>query len=251
MRLPFKNLLPESLISISQGKSNMKVLNIHARSNENILEAVKKVKFKGRLGLATTIQHAHLLKDAQKIIPNSVICGQVLGCDVSQALRHNGVDAFLYIGSGRFHPLEIAMKTSKRVICANPLTNEIAEITKEEVELRKKRVKGAYLKFLSSRKVGIIVTVKSGQYAMPLAEKFRKSELMKNKESFIFLCNTLSFNELENYPDIECWVNTACPRIATEGSDKLARPMVNLEELTNNYPLVKPYVAKAAGISSE
>lgn len=219
----------------------MKVINILAKSNEDILEVAKKVKFKGKLGLTTTIQNVHMLKEVQKIIPNSVICGQILGCDASQAIRHNNeVDAFLYIGSGRFHPLEIALKTDKKVICANPVTGGINEITKEEAELRKKRIKGAYLKFLSAKRIGIIVTTKSGQYAMPLAERFRKSEIMKGKESFLFICNTLNFNELENYPDIECWVNTACPRIATEDNDKLTKPIINLEELNNSYPLIKP-----------
>lgn len=225
----------------------MKVLTIHAKSNEDILGVAKKVKFKGKLGLATTIQNIHLLKEVQKIIPNSVICGQILGCDASRAIRHKDeVDAYLYIGSGRFHPLEIAMHTGKKVICANPLTNEVYEIKNEEVESRKKKIKGAYLKFLSAKKVGIIVTTKSGQGVLPLALRFQDSEAMKGKESFIFLCNTLNFNELENYPGIECWVNTACPRIATEDNDKLTKPMINLEELSHNYPLVKPHVAKAA-----
>ena len=223
----------------------MKVLNIHAKSEEDVLTVVKKVKFKGKLGLATTIQNVHRLKEIQKVIPNSVICGQVLGCDASLAVRHqNEVDAFLYIGSGKFHPIEIALHTNKKVICANPITNEITEITNEEVELRRKRIKGAYLKFLSAKKVGIIVTTKSGQGILPLALRARSNDQLKDKEVFIFLCNTLNFNELENYPDIECWINTACPRIATEDNDKLSRPMINLEEINKTYPLVPPYVIK-------
>lgn len=221
----------------------MKVINIHAKSKEDVITVVKMVRFEGKLGLVTTIQNVGKLQEIKKILPNSIICGQVLGCDASQAMRHiNEVDAFLYIGSGKFHPLEIALQTKKRVICANPLTNEITEITKEEIELREKRIKGAYLKFLSSRKVGIIVTTKSGQGVLPLALRFKNSEIMKDKESFIFLCNTLNPNELENYPDIECWVNTACPRIATEDNDKFSKPVINLEVLNKSYPLVKPHV---------
>ncbi len=223
----------------------MKVLNIHAKSTEDILTIAKKVKFNGRLGLITTIQNIHMLQEVQKRIPNSVICGQVLGCDASLAVRHQDeVDAFLYLGSGKFHPLEVAMHTNKRVLCANPITNEITEITKEEVELRKRRVKGAYLKFLAAKKVGIIVTTKSGQGVLPLALRAKDKDFMKGKEAFIFICNTLNFNELENFPEIECWINTACPRIATEDNEKLSKPMINLEELQNTYPLVPPYVIK-------
>ena len=38
-------------------------------------------------------------------------------------------------------------------------------------------------------------------------------EHFKDKQCYIFLCNTLSQYEFDNFPDIDIWVNTACPRI--------------------------------------
>jgi diphthamide biosynthesis enzyme Dph1/Dph2-like protein len=56
----------------------------------------------------------------------------------------------------------------------------------------------------------------------------------------------VEFQELENFPFIEVFVNTACPRIGLEDQKKFPRPVVNLadvEELADNslpgdkYPL--------------
>ncbi|MBL7100929.1 MAG: diphthamide synthesis protein [Nanoarchaeota archaeon] len=189
----------------------MKTLFIDAKSDLDVTKVLKKVKVKGKVGLVTTVQHFHKLKDAKKVIPDSIIGGQVLGCDVSAAEKiKDKVDVFIYIGTGAFHPLGIALKTGKEVIIANPLTNEISKVSKKDVEDYKKRIKGKYLKFLSAEKIGILVSTKPGQYQLEKALKLQKK---LGKPSYIFLANNFSENELENYPDIDIFVNTACPRM--------------------------------------
>ena len=39
---------------------------------------------------------------------------------------------------------------------------------------------------------------------------------LKDKKSYIFIADTINESEFENFPFIECWVNTACPRFADE-----------------------------------
>jgi 2-(3-amino-3-carboxypropyl)histidine synthase len=208
----------------------MKILHIEARTNVDITQVIKKVKFKGKLGLLTTIQLVGQLKNIQKLLPNSIIGGQILGCNASLAKNiDNKVDAFLYIGSGEFHPLEVALETSKPVFWANPFTNEVKEIPKADIEKRKKRMKGAYLKFLTSKKIGILVSTKEGQNQIKKAKAFQKT--LKDKDSYIFLFNTLNFIDLENFPDIDCWINTACSRIAIEDYKKFNKPVINLADL--------------------
>ncbi|RME55100.1 hypothetical protein D6777_01580 [Candidatus Woesearchaeota archaeon] len=208
----------------------MKVIYIKSRSNIDLKKVLKGLKFKGKLGLVTTIQHTHKLKEAQELIPNSVIAGQILGCNASLAKKiENKVDAFLYIGSGNFHPIEIALETSKPVYWANPFTNKVTKISNELIEKRKKRIKGAYLKYLTSNKVGVLVSTKSGQNHLNDAVNFKKS--VHDKKVYIFLFNTLNINGLEDFPDIDCWVNTACPRIAIEDYEKFNKPVINLSDL--------------------
>ncbi len=129
----------------------MKTLFIHAKSELDVLPVVRKVKERKRFGLVTTIQHLHSLKDVQKILPDSVVGGQVLGCDVSAAKKiSDKVDAFLFIGSGQFHPLQIVRETGKDVYCADPYTGTVRIIGKPDVEIWQRRVRGAFLKFMNA-----------------------------------------------------------------------------------------------------
>ena len=203
----------------------MEILHIEAKSDADLkLGEDDLKKLPKRVGILTTIQHLHKIKDVEKQIPGSVLGGQVLGCDASSARKINDkVDAFLYVGSGEFHPIEIAVETGKDVYCFNPFTGKMGKIGKEAIEKNEKRKKGAMIKFLSAGKVGILVSAKPGQNrmkdAMKLAEK-------KDKEYYLFAFDTLSDMDLENFPFIECWVNTACPRITDS-----RKGMVNIDDI--------------------
>jgi 2-(3-amino-3-carboxypropyl)histidine synthase len=194
---------------------------IEAKSNANVKKAVEKsIKLlPKKVGIVATAQHKHKLKEIKEILKKNKIKaeigGQILGCDASAARKiKNNVDAFLYVGSGRFHPIEVQLETDKKVITANPLTNEAKVLEKSEVERIKKQQKGALLKFLSSKEIGIIVSTKPGQNKLKKALELKKK--LKNKNSYIFITDVINPAEFENFPFIECWVNTACPRFADE-----------------------------------
>ena len=211
----------------------MKTLFIEARSNLNVNELISKINFQGKLGLTTTIQHLHLLDGIKKKVKNSIIAGQVLGCDVSNALKiAKKVDAFLFIGSGNFHPVQIAIKTGKKVIRADPFTNAVSEVTEQEIEERKSKVRAGYAYFLNANKIGILVSAKPGQNKMKAAEYLKKELEKQGKNPYIFVFDTLDFSQLENFPDIECWVNTACLRMAIEDYDKFSKPVVNICDIS-------------------
>lgn len=189
----------------------MKLLFIEAKSNKDVREVLKKVKINGKVGILTTAQHMHKLKEAKRLIKNSVIGGQILGCNVKNAEKiKDKVDAFLFIGSGDFHPLELALKTGKEVYVANPYNNQVSKISSEEIEKKRKENKGKYIKFLNAKKVGILVSTKPGQHNLKKAIELRKKI---KKESNIFIFNTLREEELENFKGIDIFINTACPRI--------------------------------------
>src|SRR3989344_2423551 len=112
----------------------MKTLFIPAKSRISIKESLKKVKINGRMGLITTIQFLDQLKLANKILKNSVIGDQILGCNIKNAEKiKDKVDFFLYIGSGRFHPIYVAQKIKKPVYILNPNTNEFSKIDESEI----------------------------------------------------------------------------------------------------------------------
>lgn len=213
----------------------MKTLFIEAKSTADIKPVIEKSLklLPKKVCLVTTVQHKHNLKKIKEIINKSgkkaIIGGQILGCDVSAAKKiKDKIDAFLYIGSGEFHPLGVALETNKKVIIANPLSKQVSEIKKADIDKYKKKQKGALIKFLSSKTIGILVSLKPGQNKLKQALKLKKN--LKNKKTYIFIADTIDLNQLENFPFIECWINTACPRLADKSTSII------------NYNKVKSYV---------
>lgn len=209
----------------------MKKLFIEAKDKKNIIPVIKKsIKLlKGRIGLVSTIQHKYQLEKAKNFLEKNnikaVVGGSVLGCNAENAVKiKNKVDMFLYVGSGEFHPIEISLETEKKVIIANPLSDKVKELNNSEIKRIKQRRKGALLRFLSSKNIGILVSLKQGQNRLNDAFKLKKK--LKDKNCYIFAADTLDLSQIENFPFIEAWVNTACPRIV---DDK--KGIINIDEI--------------------
>jgi 2-(3-amino-3-carboxypropyl)histidine synthase len=180
---------------------------------DSIPSVVKELEKLGKHPLTTQGRHSSL--------PN-----QILGCDVVNVPE---AQAFLYLGDGLFHPKEIQLQNKKPVYCYNPKTKEYYEFGPDEVEKMQKRAKVNQIKFLSSDSIGVIISRKPGQYrlqqAMMLPEKY------PDKSFYWFLVDTTDFRELENYPFIQCYVNTACPRMGRDDLNKISKPLINLEDI--------------------
>ncbi len=206
----------------------MKMLFIEAKYKGNIELGKGTIdKLPENIGLVTTVQFAEQLKDIKKQLEKQnkkifigkgkqIYEGQILGCDISSAEKiKDNIDCFLYIGSGQFHPLALT-KTKKKIFTFNPLTKIFKELSKQEIENYLKRRKGAYLKYLSSKNIGIIVSTKPGQKKLKEAIELKEKLGKKGKNSYIFIADDIDVNQLENFPFIDCWVNTSCPRIVED-----------------------------------
>jgi len=211
----------------------MKVLFLNTKSRIDILPLINKIKIreKGKIGLISIIQYVDLLKEIQTKLPNSVIIGQVVGCNLVN-LSKEKVDAYLYVGVGKFHPIYVARKTKKPTYILNPETEEFFLIKKQEIEQYERNKLGRIKKFLAAEHIGIIVSTKPGQENLALALDIKKK---LKKECFIFATNTLDLNELENFPKIQCWINTSCSRIEAPG-------IINYEEIPKEYIQAKTSV---------
>ncbi len=174
--------------------------------------------------------------------------GQLLGCDsYHQSLHlHQDVDCFLYLGDGKFHPLALVyaqkdLPAFKEVVCDDPLRRQMQILSLRDLQGILLKYRGALMKFLASKTIGIIITIKPGQEQ--LRPSFALEKKYPDKKFYYFIDNTISFDQLENFNFIDVWVNTACPRIGVDDQEKFRRGVINLtdalrvEEILGRWPL--------------
>lgn len=197
----------------------MKIIHFEAKSK------IEKFDFDtdilpAKIGLLTTIQFLDELSKLQDYLESkgktAIIGGQILGCDQTAALEiKDDIDCFLYLGSGRFHPIGITKKTDKPVFTLHPNDQKLQELDQKLVDEYTKRKKGQYAKFLQAKNIGVLMTKKSGQSQVQatIGRILVLEDQFQEKRFYFFLSDTFDFNEIENFPFIDAWLNTMCPRI--------------------------------------
>ena len=157
---------------------------------------------------------------------------QILGCNVypdSLNLREEP-EAFLYVGDGMFHPLALVFANRKKeIIHFNPISKRYNVLTEKYIEKVLNKQKANLAKFFHSKTIGILISAKPGQEHLNLAKDLEKK--YKEKEFYYFLDNNISFDNLENFPFIESWINTACPRIALDELLTTEAKIINISEI--------------------
>ena len=209
-------------------------------SMEILKEALDLLKGKDKIGLVTTTQHLHLLDDVNQFLEENdkkvlmkegvgTLKGQVLGCNFS-AVQDLPVDAFLYLGSGNFHPLGIKLFTEKPVIIADPYLNEARDI--DQFADRILRIRFARITRASeAQKFGILVSSKEGQSRWELAKALKKMIHKEGKEAYLILLDEINPLNLMPFRDLDAFVVTACPRIAIDDSKMYQKPLLTPSEL--------------------
>jgi len=184
------------------------------------------------VGLVSTAQHLNQLAVVRDFLESkglqAFIGGQVLGCNQNNALKiEKKVDVFLYIGSGLFHPIGISAKTEKPVLMLNPYSGVLERLPEVEKERWLKRQKGRLAKAIEAQVYGILVSTKDGQFNRERAFELKKKFESDGKRAFLFAGEELNPANLLPFK-VDCWVNTACPRLV---DDEFSKPVVNAEEL--------------------
>lgn len=203
-------------------------------------KALNLLKDYKRIGLVTTTQHLHLLEEITEFLEdngkqvimkggNGTQKAQVLGCNFS-SVKELPVDAYLFLGSGNFHPLGISLSTHKPVIIADPYHNEARTI--EEFADRIIRIR--FAKIIRAREAqtfGIIVSSKKGQNRMELARKLKDMVEQDGRQAHIIYMNQITPELLVPYRELDAYVITACPRIAIDDANIYNKPLLTPDEL--------------------
>lgn len=199
-----------------------------------VMEKATPLLGKTTTGLVTTVQHVHLVPAMEAFLKERGIdirvadghgrtpCrGQVLGCCFTTATRTEA-DQILFVGTGLFHPIGIALSTGARVIALDPLTGTAEDVSGEAL-LRRRF--GVIEKARGATCIGILVSTKSGQCRMDLARHLAAL----SPRAVIVTMNEVSPDELLNL-GFDCYVNTACPRLAYDDQVRFPVPVLSPQE---------------------
>lgn len=186
------------------------------------------------VGLVTTAQHAHMVPVMQQFLKEQgITCiispgegrtplpAQILGCSYTAA-RETGADEILYVGTGEFHPLGVQLATGARVIALDPYTGEARGI--DAYRLLRRRF-ALIERAKSAEAYGIIVSLKSGQGRMALAERLASLHPKAN----VITMREVNPEQLMNL-GFPCYVNTACPRLAFDDQVRFPAPVITPQE---------------------
>jgi 2-(3-amino-3-carboxypropyl)histidine synthase len=147
--------------------------------------------------------------------------GQVLGCSFTAA-KEAHADEILFVGTGLFHPIGIALATKGRVIALDPLAGTAQEVSGDALLRRRFAI---IEKARGAKTAGIIVSSKSGQNRMDLAR--RLAALAPG--TAIVTMREVDPDELLNL-GFGCYVNTACPRLAYDDQGRFPVPVLSPQE---------------------
>ena len=185
-------------------------------------------------GLVTTVQHAHLVPEMERVLSGTGIRvafaegtgrtplpGQVLGCSYAAA-RNVRADEILVVATGLFHATGVAIATGKRVIALDPLSGEASEVSGERL-LRQRF--GLIERAKKAETIGIIVSSKTGQQRMDLARKL----VSLHPGAVIVQMREVSPDELLNL-GLPAYVNTACPRLSYDDQKRFPVPVLSPQE---------------------
>lgn len=223
------------------GEGDPKTIFLEARMDCNLSLAAKKaapVLHEKRVGIATTIQHVHSLEEVLQALQEEGIegvvgpaggrikhPGQVLGCCYS-SVRALDVQEYLFLGTGRFHPLGIALSTGKRVVTADPLTGEVSEI---DVDPMLRRRYAAICRAEGAKRFAILISKKPGQRRLALARKLKAGGEARGWEMFLVYLDNIEPDRLLNL-GVEAAVSTTCPRVALDDAAKYMVPILTPPE---------------------
>ncbi len=208
-----------------------------------ILKALQLLEKYRKIGVVTTVQHVQTLDEVRETLVRSgktvaigdsgqlSYAGQVIGCNYSNAKSIAAdVEAFLFVGGGRFHALGVALSTSKPTIAADPYACSVVSVNEEANQILKQR--WANIQTASKAKTfAILVSLKPGQQNLQEALEMKRKLEDNGRTAFLFTTREITPEGLAEFPTIDAFVNTACPRLSLDDTLRFEKPMLTPNEL--------------------
>ncbi|MDI6643049.1 MAG: diphthamide biosynthesis enzyme Dph2 [Candidatus Hodarchaeaceae archaeon] len=227
--------------------TRLPTLYIEARVEDSPLGAVEQalpeLKFR-RVGLLTTVQHIGHINEVANFLRSRGIQpvigkpgqrvkypGQLLGCDFgctrSIASR---VDGFLYVGTGEFHAIGVALATGKEVVVVNPISGGLKTIASDPKDFLRKR-RAMISRAAAGERFGVVVSTKPGQARFRLAAELVRRLRAKGREVYLAAVDEVDPIRFADFR-FDALVCAACPRIPIDDCERFEQPILTPFEVT-------------------
>jgi len=231
---------------IKQEGKEVPTVYMEARAKISVKEVVKRaiplLEPWNNIGLVTTVQHTHKLDETKNLLlkvgktvaigdaGQVKYAGQVIGCDFSNAKSiSKEAEAFLFIGGGRFHAIGVALATAKPTIVADPYEKRAYPIHDEVQRILKQRW-ASISEAKGAKNFGVLIGLKSGQKRIEEAIRIREKLQKSGRKATLLALKEVTSNALTQFPNIEAFVNTACPRLSLDDTPSFLKPVLSLNE---------------------
>ncbi len=211
-----------------------------------VVKEIEKHNLK-KISLITTVQYLsnivrikERLKDKgieviDSIKTNRLQKHQILGCDCSNLIDNSS--PIVFIGDGWFHINNVSYNHRKQdIYLINPLIGRVEKIIFDEKFIRQRYA--AIARALECKSFGILVSSKPGQKRIKLAKKIKTLLEKKGKIAHILVSDYINENYLLGI-DVDCYVNTACPRIAYDDFSSFKKPIISTTEIEQLFDIKK------------
>jgi 2-(3-amino-3-carboxypropyl)histidine synthase len=195
-----------------------------------------------KIGLATTVQHVQALDEVREMLIRSgktVVVGdtrrlsypgQIVGCDYSNVISiSKDVEAFLFLGGGQFHALGVAISTSKPTVAADPFDDRAFSVDSEAEKIFKQRW-ASIEEARKAKNFGVLIGIKPMQKRLEEALAVRENLEEAGKTVYLLAAKEITPEVLMEFPTLEAFVNTACPRISLDDASKFRKPVLTANE---------------------
>ncbi|KAK4507032.1 hypothetical protein PRZ48_000766 [Zasmidium cellare] len=152
--------------------------------------------------------------------------GEILGCTSPHLSKEQNVDMILYLGDGRFH-LESAMIHNPSIPAYryDPYSRRLTHETYDHEQLLTDRSK-ALSQARTAKKWGLILG-SLGRQGNPHTMTLIENHLRERGIPWVnILLSEIFPGKLAMMPDVECWVQVACPRLSIDWGYAFPRPLL-------------------------
>ena len=144
-------------------------------------------------------------------------------------IRREDVDAFLFIGGGKFHALGRSLSYIKTYCnCGSLQWTGLLRAGRNQENPQTTVCK--HQEAQRVRNFGILISLKPGQKHLDEALKIKEAAEKNGKTACLLAVREILPEVLSEFPTVDAYVNTACPRISLDDASKFKKPVLTVQE---------------------